>query len=198
MDKIKGGKSDNIQLSYFVKKCGKEVFLKELELGIKTELEHTDDVYLVKEIALDHLFESCRYYSSLLKMEKSMNESFTLDNELEEFGLFGDLSCSNSGILYKNDVSVGSCDFQLLKAKDRYYIYIANIEIDPKFRGKGYFNMFLEQISNMADRHKLDITLEPSSIYGSDKDRLVDGYRKFGFIPYRGQLSGEMIRKYRK
>ena len=37
----------------------------ELQLGIQTELEHTDDPEIAKEIAKDHLSENPNYYSIL-------------------------------------------------------------------------------------------------------------------------------------
>jgi tRNA nucleotidyltransferase (CCA-adding enzyme) len=43
---------------------------KELEMGIKVEMEHTDNKELAKEVALDHLSEMKDYYSKLEKMEK--------------------------------------------------------------------------------------------------------------------------------
>lgn len=48
----------------------KDVDKKELEMGIKVEMEHTDDPEMAKRIALDHLAELKNYYSLLLKMEK--------------------------------------------------------------------------------------------------------------------------------
>lgn len=46
---------------------------KELEMGIKVEMEHTDDPVIAKKIALDHLSELPDYYTRLKKME-SKNE----------------------------------------------------------------------------------------------------------------------------
>lgn len=43
---------------------------KELEMGIKVEMEHTDDPDISKRIAKDHLSELSDYYTRLLKMEK--------------------------------------------------------------------------------------------------------------------------------
>lgn len=43
---------------------------KELEMGIKVEMEHTEDPVIAKKIALDHLAEIPDYYTRLLKMEK--------------------------------------------------------------------------------------------------------------------------------
>ena len=43
---------------------------KELEMGIKVEMEHTTDPIISKRISLDHLSEIPDYYTRLLKMEK--------------------------------------------------------------------------------------------------------------------------------
>jgi len=57
-------------------KAKKEKFLekdadpKELEMGIKVEMEHTKNKAIAKRISLDHLAELPDYYTRLLKMEK--------------------------------------------------------------------------------------------------------------------------------
>ena len=65
MDKIKGGKSDNMNQDDIAKMHKVEVnhILNQLELGIQVEFEHTNDYYLAKEIALDHLYENPNYYT---------------------------------------------------------------------------------------------------------------------------------------
>jgi len=47
----------------------KDVDKKELEMGIKVEMEHTKNKAIAKRIALDHLAELPDYYSRLKKME---------------------------------------------------------------------------------------------------------------------------------
>lgn len=42
---------------------------KQLAMGIKVELEHTNDPKLAREIAMDHLKEDPRYYTKLKKIE---------------------------------------------------------------------------------------------------------------------------------
>lgn len=42
---------------------------KELAMGVKVEMEHTDDPKFSKKIALDHLAEIPDYYTRLAKME---------------------------------------------------------------------------------------------------------------------------------
>lgn len=41
---------------------------KELALGVKVEMEHTNDPVLAKKISKAHLFEASDYYSILLKV----------------------------------------------------------------------------------------------------------------------------------
>ena len=46
---------------------------KELELGIKVEMEHTNDKILAKSIAKDHLLEVPDYYTKLKKVEEKIH-----------------------------------------------------------------------------------------------------------------------------
>ena len=48
-----------------------DVDLKQLEMGIEIEMEHTKNQKLAEKIALDHLYEDPEYYTKLKKMEKS-------------------------------------------------------------------------------------------------------------------------------
>lgn len=61
----------------YTKKQIEKIDPKELKLGIKVELEHTDDKEIAKQIALDHLIGENypNYYTKLLKMEKEMEKS---------------------------------------------------------------------------------------------------------------------------
>lgn len=52
----------------------------QLQLGIKIEMEHTDDPLMAKEIAKDHLFEIKDYYSRLIKMEREAKESNMIEH----------------------------------------------------------------------------------------------------------------------
>jgi len=57
---------------------------KELKLGIKTELEHTDDAIIASKIAKDHLDEDPHYYSKLIEMESKMKNPITSSHEKSE------------------------------------------------------------------------------------------------------------------
>ena len=61
-EKLKGGKGDKRPDSDFDE--------KDLQDGIKVEMEHTKDRQVAKEIAKDHLSEDPNYYKKLKKIEK--------------------------------------------------------------------------------------------------------------------------------
>ena len=45
--------------------------MKEFQMGIKVEMEHTTDRKVAEEIAMDHLYENPKYYSKLSTIEKN-------------------------------------------------------------------------------------------------------------------------------
>ena len=55
---------------------------KQLQVGIKVELEHTDNKKKAREIAMDHIFEDPKYYDKLSKIEtKETEEVNSTQNE---------------------------------------------------------------------------------------------------------------------
>lgn len=68
---LKGGLSDNMKLIDIAKKhkVSVEDLTKELNKGMKVEMEHTNSKTKAKEIAMDHLVEDPKYYSKLKKIE---------------------------------------------------------------------------------------------------------------------------------
>ena len=82
---LKGGKSDNKTLMDIVKKHDPkgyyhpentlETLKKQLNKGIKVEMEHTNNKSKAKEIAMDHLYEDPKYYSKLEKIEGKKTET---------------------------------------------------------------------------------------------------------------------------
>lgn len=79
-DKLKGGLADNKTLQQIAKKHDKKEYYhvdnmvsslkKQLKMGVKIEMEHTNDKDIAIEIAMDHLFEDPNYYTKLSRMEK--------------------------------------------------------------------------------------------------------------------------------
>ena len=56
-DRIPGGLADRMNPNQFVD--------SDLIDGIRIEMEHTDDLYIAREIAMDHLAEDPNYYKKL-------------------------------------------------------------------------------------------------------------------------------------
>ncbi len=71
-DAIPGGLAKGMDLTDVANhhKVDIDELMKEFELGVKTEMEHTSDRKVAEEIALDHLFEDPKYYTKLTAMEK--------------------------------------------------------------------------------------------------------------------------------
>jgi hypothetical protein len=85
-DKIPGGLGDNKKDSQFDQ--------TQLEMGVKVEMEHTNDPKKAREIAKDHLTEDPKYYTKLAKMEaggcdesKRVNEGVRWVRSYEEGGV---------------------------------------------------------------------------------------------------------------
>jgi hypothetical protein len=78
-EELKGGLADNKTLIQIAKKHDAKGYYhiddmvkslkKQLEMGMKVEMEHTDDKEKAKEIAMDHLWEDPSYYTKLKKIE---------------------------------------------------------------------------------------------------------------------------------
>jgi hypothetical protein len=66
---IPGGKGDGMDIETIASSHGVQVhdLIKQLEVGIAVEAEHTPDPEVAREIALDHLAEDPEYYSKLVK-----------------------------------------------------------------------------------------------------------------------------------
>jgi hypothetical protein len=82
-DKIPGGLAKGMNLSDIAKhhNISPQTLKNEFIKGYAVEREHTTDVEVAKEIALDHLYEDPNYYSKLSKIETPFNEGVS---ELEK------------------------------------------------------------------------------------------------------------------
>jgi predicted proteasome-type protease len=68
----KGGLSSGMNLEDLAKKHSVSLddIKSELEMGMKVELEHTEDEDMTRKIAMDHLAEDPMYYTKLKDIEK--------------------------------------------------------------------------------------------------------------------------------
>ena len=78
-EELEGGLADNKSLlqtakkhdakGYYHIKDMMKALKRQLEMGVKIEMEHTDSLEKAKEIAMDHLWEDPSYYTKLKKVE---------------------------------------------------------------------------------------------------------------------------------
>lgn len=75
-DSIPGGLAKGMTLNDIAEKHGVsvDVLVAEFKKGIQTEMEHTTDREMAKEITLDHLFEDPQYYTKLAKVEEYVDD----------------------------------------------------------------------------------------------------------------------------
>lgn len=80
-DKIPGGLSKGMTLKDIAKhhNISVQTIKQEFIKGYSVEREHTTDVNIAKEIALDHLYEDPNYYSKLSKIETPLSEGLLLE-----------------------------------------------------------------------------------------------------------------------
>lgn len=88
-EKIKGGKADKLTPEDLAKKHSVSVdsIKKEIQVGVKIEMEHTDSKEMAKEIVMDHLSEFPDYYSNKKYGLKASEKG--LEKDLEETTMAG-------------------------------------------------------------------------------------------------------------
>jgi len=94
-NKLKGGKGDKLTAD--------QVNPHELSAGIRVEMEHTLDVNLAKEIALDHLSEDPNYYTHLKAMEGTYNKKAIKDKKKNRTDLMTMLDDKMSNVVDKGN-----------------------------------------------------------------------------------------------
>lgn len=81
------------------------------------------------------------------------------------------------------------------------YIYLALILIKKSQRGLGYGSAIMSDIIQCANVHNVRVKLSLSNMFGSDLKRLLEFYKKQGFIHISEVLDKELVylpRKIRK
>jgi len=76
-DELEGGEADEMTIEKLAKKHKTKVenIINQLMKGIAVEREHTNEVNLAMEIAMDHVSEDPKYYDKLEKIESHKEES---------------------------------------------------------------------------------------------------------------------------
>lgn len=76
-EELEGGLADKMGIEDIARKHGIDVdeMFEQLRKGIKVEMEHTKELEVAYEIALDHLFENPKYYDDLEEIEPQKFEA---------------------------------------------------------------------------------------------------------------------------
>ena len=77
-------------------------------------------------------------------------------------------------------------DISLTGTKDRGYT-LNKIVVPKHQRGSGAGTDILDDLSRQADDEGATIALTPSSDFGGNKRRLIDFYKRFGFVENKGR-----------
>jgi GNAT superfamily N-acetyltransferase len=64
---------------------------------------------------------------------------------------------------------------------------LSKVVVPPEMRGQGVGADFMEALTKAADADKAQLALSPSSDFGGNKARLIDFYKRYGFVPNKGR-----------
>ena len=76
-------------------------------------------------------------------------------------------------------------DFHLQQSGDKANLF--KVVVPPEQRGAGVGSDFMSALVKAADEDGARLGLSPSADFGGNKARLVDFYRRFGFVPNKGR-----------
>jgi len=141
-------------------RCPEEFDQVDLRRGIEVELEHTGDLAIAREIAMDHLVEDPRYYEALAKMEADLeatkNAKLRLRFETGGDSNYGQWDGWIAAFVPRRKKPVGVLEWSEFDGK--YYVNM--VAVHPDFRRRGvatelYLRLFDDQGISSKD-------LEPS------------------------------------
>lgn len=185
-DLLHGGIADN--------KGANEFDQDELNMGIQVEMEHTDDLELAKEIAMDHLVEIPDYYSRLLNMENEAKKELTSAAKILHEGGFLISKYASSLQIGSSILSVDKnskldnvfCDYDVINSKAFGDIRYANL--GRKFDAFHIFDKIESSFDYQLALENIYAHLRPQSFgyikvasINIDVDKLSNMIRQVGF-----------------
>ena len=206
-DKIPGGLADDMTLQDLAdhQKTDIETLISQMEKGINVEKEHTSDISIATEIAMDHIYEDLHYYDKLEDMEskphkEEAKEATTASSSGPYDAPFGGpkkdpLKLSNPDTVYKDLRSVKDKNFPKYGGPGGKFVKIKNKCKTFPYCNQGdikaleFFenNLVNEAIKNISKRYKLNqdyikgVILENTNIYykstemNKEIENMIDG-----------------------
>lgn len=77
--------------------------------------------------------------------------------------------------------------FSLSQRGDGGLATLSKVVVPKELRGQGVGSSFMGDLTQAADKDGATVALSPSSDFGGSKSRLLDFYKRFGFIPNKGR-----------
>ena len=206
-DEIPGGLADGMTLKDLAKHQDTDIetLINQMEKGVNVEMEHTSDISIATEIAMDHIYEDLHYYDKLEDMEskphkEEAKEATTSASAGVYDAPFGGpkkdpLKLSNPDTVEKELRSVKDKNFPKYGGKGGKFVKIKNKCKTFPYCNQGdikaleFFenNLVNEAIKNISSRHKLNqdyikgVILENTNIYYKSTDmnkeieNMIDG-----------------------
>lgn len=199
-DKIPGGLADGMTLEDLANYHETTIddLIEKVSDGVNAEMEHTTEISIAIEIAMDHIYEDLNYYNKLKKIEATEATSSSSSGVYD--APFGSpkkdpLKLSNPDTVYKELRSVkdknfpkyGGPDGKYVKIKDKCKTFPYCNQGDIKALEFFENNLVKEAITNISDRFKLNedyikgVILENTNIYykntdmNKDIENMIDG-----------------------
>lgn len=78
-----------------------------------------------------------------------------------------------------------SIDFSLMQRGNQ--ATLSKVVVPKDQRGKGLGTEFMQALTKAADSDGAQLALSPSSDFGGNKAKLIEFYKRFGFVPNKGR-----------
>lgn len=75
----------------------------------------------------------------------------------------------------------------IFQSPDGKYLELNIIKIKPEYKNQGWATKILDDLSKYAQENNKILTLTPSDTFGADVKRLEKFYKRFGFVPNKGE-----------
>jgi hypothetical protein len=198
-DEIKGGLSDDMTPESLAKKHKVSVkdIEKEINVGTKIEMEHTDSKKKAKEIAMDHIYEFSNYYTDseygIIAIEDKLGDKRKTvrisKSEMEKLHKTGKITVNGINISYKEDLKedLDSNDISSMlrnQLKQRSNKRFTKDEIFDEIRRRKEYEHEMRK-KQISDYEKM-LDDEFTEIDGGDIDEATDATSSGSYISSSG------------
>lgn len=113
-----------------------------------------------------------------MKLKEILEEVHYIDNKHNKVDVFEKL---------RKEWKEKDVDISIYSRSSNRYVSLSKIEVDKKLRKQGLATKAMKDLIKVADENNLIITLSPTSEFGSSKSRLIEFYKRFGFVQNIGR-----------